>query len=398
MRQFTSFVVAVVVLSSIVASSAFAGDRVIPRISLTAEKVASDGTWTKMAKNIGLPFKELFKGSDGSATGTSAILPTPCVGRMYGGAWGMSGSEQKMMIGGYELWKQSECPGVLGNTPAGVIIHAQLGANGTKFLFVGVKAGSGTNVAAAQNLKSQLEAALANPDSADWQAFDKAVANTTTGRSVAALYNKLHLEYDPDQDKAVKAGSIQQKQAAADKPSNEKAAEGVKSTGSIAGDLWRFAKSLWWLWLILVILILVICFWSRITEWWQDNVAWRFSPEEEAEGYGTPTAADELGSPPARPEDEIVILPDTPAPADEPGTSPAPGSEPVYDEDDIDIPAFLRRRPEPVAPPTNTPAPAPAPAAEDLSDVDIQLGDQPEAGSGGGTQPPPTTEPGDSKQ
>jgi hypothetical protein len=151
-----------------------------------------------------------------------------------------------------------------------------------------------------------------------------------------ALYNKLNLEYNPDQDKAVKAGSIekQEKQAAGKTAGNPSDTDkGVKSTGSIAGDLWRFAKSLWWLWLIALLVILAIVFRGSIADWWDENIAWRFEADEE------PTEA-------------------------------------------------------PMPPPAQTGAavPAAAPAPEDLGDVDIELdgGDTPE----GGDPPPPAAVPG----
>lgn len=239
-RTILSSMLVAVILVSILASAAAMAAPVVKRVPLTADVVAKSPKWTEMAKAIGLPFPDLFVDKDGAATGTEGNLPTPSVCRMYGGAWGLDGSGLKLRFnsegGGFELWHQADCPGVTGNTPNGIVVHAELGENGEHFLCVGTTTGAGTTTTQASGLAAQLNAALANPTGTDWAAFNNAVAKTDTGVKVDLLLAKLKVHYNAE------TGELDKGVAKADKPAADKEKAGEKpAKGKKTAPLWLIA-------------------------------------------------------------------------------------------------------------------------------------------------------------
>lgn len=173
---------------------------VLKRIAITADEVAKNngGPWQELASKAGLPWKELFADSDGEACGTEDVLPAGTIGRMYGGSWGSTGSRlMEIFPGGWKIYGKAvddngDYPGVLGDAPDGVIVHAQMGKtqNGKKIPFLCVGSAPGAHAgSSALAITKQFEDLLANAEATEgdwakaWESFDDAVAGTSTGKA-----------------------------------------------------------------------------------------------------------------------------------------------------------------------------------------------------------------------
>jgi len=170
-----------------------------PTVVVTVEGSA----WRSLAQAIGVPWPE--------GAWEVAPLPTPCVGQMYGGAWGQTGSQLlQLQSGGWRRFEPAASggalPGVLNLSPEGVVIHAEKGERGEAFLFVGSCPRAGMNdVALAGVLDAALKSSADGTPTDFWRSFEAAVAGTATGKTARraltatqALADKAGLALDDD--------------------------------------------------------------------------------------------------------------------------------------------------------------------------------------------------------
>lgn len=151
------------------------------RMPLTVEKVTStdDQRWNDLAEKVvgERPFMANAKLEE-------VPLPTPVVGKMFGGAWGVGGGYEPMRLGtaSWTLFQlKKEVPGVMVTLDSGMFLHAELGEQGTAFLFLGTTTSSPS---AASDTAEKLNELLDTRKGEFWTKFETAVANTTAVRNL----------------------------------------------------------------------------------------------------------------------------------------------------------------------------------------------------------------------
>ena len=149
------------------------------RMPLTKDEVIANPRWNDLAEAV--VGKRPFTAN---AELEETSLPTPVVGKMFGGAWGEGGGYEFMRLGtaSWTLFQlKKEVPGVMVTVDSGVFLHAELGDGGTAFLFLGMTTSSPTS---AGDTAEELNKLLDTRKGDFWVKFEKAVAETTAVKNL----------------------------------------------------------------------------------------------------------------------------------------------------------------------------------------------------------------------